>query len=69
MIGNCSPSLLTPTKEIEGIAPLEIGLPAIEVTEVNHAATFIDVTAPLSSFHYQAKKVSLLHSKLLLNII
>jgi hypothetical protein len=56
MVGNGSPKTLTPTKETEMILPLEIGLPAIDLPE--HTATFIDVAAPLSSFHYQLKKAS-----------
>jgi betaine lipid synthase len=55
MIGNCSPKALTPTvKETELVPSLEIGAPAMDLADT---ATIIDITSPLSSFHYQTKKV------------
>lgn len=64
MIGNCSPSTFVTLKETDNVVPpLEIGEPVIplnkEQTSSNHDMV-IDVTPPLSSFHYQLKKVGYL---------
>lgn len=59
MIGNCSPSTFVTLKETDSaVPPLEIGEPVIPLDKEqssNHDMV-IDVTPPLSSFHYQLKK-------------
>ncbi|KAH7886768.1 hypothetical protein F5I97DRAFT_1927075 [Phlebopus sp. FC_14] len=55
MIGNCSPSSFVTIKESEIIPPLEIGKPAFE-HEAPKSDTVINVSPPLSSFHYQLGK-------------
>jgi hypothetical protein len=59
MIGNCSPTLpRQETEESEFVPPLEIGEPVVSVKErVFSSQTVIDITPPLSSFHYQVNKV------------
>ncbi|EPQ56989.1 hypothetical protein GLOTRDRAFT_127372 [Gloeophyllum trabeum ATCC 11539] len=65
-VGNCSPSprslmAANPIKESEHIPSLEIGEPAIplanETTEssTSRLDTVVNITPPLSSFHYQIK--------------
>ncbi|EGN99748.1 hypothetical protein SERLA73DRAFT_121865 [Serpula lacrymans var. lacrymans S7.3] len=58
MIGNCSPTPNAVVKESEMVPPLEIGDPMlpVPVEPSNAAATVIDITPPLSSFHYQVGK-------------
>ncbi|KAG6862216.1 hypothetical protein C0995_002146 [Termitomyces sp. Mi166 len=56
LIGNCSPTLLHDRKTRD-VLPLEIGEPALDVEEMNRSApVVIDITPPLSSFHYQVNK-------------
>jgi hypothetical protein len=59
MIGNCSPTLSRQeTEESEFVPPLEIGEPVVGVKERAFSSqTVIDITPPLSSFHYQVNKV------------
>jgi betaine lipid synthase len=45
-------------KETEIVPPLEIGEPAMDISGSEIAAAVIDITSPLSSFHYQVKNVS-----------
>jgi betaine lipid synthase len=46
-------------KETELVPPLEIGEPAVELSvDVPSGAAVIDITSPLSAFHYQVKNVS-----------
>ncbi|KDR80288.1 hypothetical protein GALMADRAFT_92595 [Galerina marginata CBS 339.88] len=52
-IGNCSPVPLKEFKETETVPPLDIGEPQMAVVK---AANIINITPPLSSFHYQVKK-------------
>jgi hypothetical protein len=60
MIGNCSPVGLTATKESEIVPPLEIGEPAMDISqEYQPRSVIVNVTSPLSSFHYQVKNVSI----------
>lgn len=58
-IGNCSPAApFGGVKEpAEPIPPLEIGSPAMDDEPVR-ADAVINITPPLSSFHYQLGKVS-----------
>ncbi|KAH7928898.1 hypothetical protein BV22DRAFT_1003840 [Leucogyrophana mollusca] len=55
VIGNCSPASLVAVKPMEHIPPLEIGEAAIEL-QLEGAATVVNITPPLSSFHYQVGK-------------
>lgn len=58
MIGNGSPLGLAAAKETEMVPPLEIGEPALELVKRGPpGSAIVDITAPLSSFHYQVKKV------------
>lgn len=57
IIGNCSPQPLVAVKEIEMVPPLQIGEPVVELS--TERAVVIDITSPLSSFHYQVKNVCL----------
>lgn len=61
LIGNCSPILPSHdsfTKMTETVPPLEIGPPIVENKTSDEASpTVIDITPPLSSFHYQVGKV------------
>lgn len=54
LIGNGSPSSFAIVKESEAIPPLEIGKPVID--KVVRADAVINITPPLSSFHYQLGK-------------
>jgi betaine lipid synthase len=46
-------------KETEFVPPLEIGEPAIDPSSSEQMkAAVVDITSPLSSFHYQVKNVS-----------
>ncbi|KAG6816964.1 hypothetical protein H0H87_001278 [Tephrocybe sp. NHM501043] len=56
LIGNCSP-LLQQAKVADSVPPLEIGEPALTVNApVDRATVVVDITPPLSSFHYQVNK-------------
>ncbi|KAF8587138.1 hypothetical protein K439DRAFT_1386281 [Ramaria rubella] len=57
MIGNCSPSAaLIAVKNNDVVPPLEIGEPMKDLPAITQTpAAIIDVTPPLSSFHYQLK--------------
>lgn len=69
-IGNCSPGSMTPVKDTEMVPPLEIGSPALDIAAPTTAAPIrIDITAPLSSFHYQVKNVSLILTNPVVQII
>lgn len=59
LIGNCSPTLpRQETKDSEFVPHLEIGEPVVDVQELSFITqTVIDITPPLSSFHYQVNKV------------
>lgn len=60
-IGNCSPVPYKAIKDLETVPPLEIGTPILDLPpnlDVDEKALIIDVRPPLSSFHYQLKKVS-----------
>lgn len=54
MIGNCSPVPFKTIKDAEGIPPLDIG-----ESQLGSSRTMvsIDITPPLSSFHYHVKSV------------
>ncbi|KZP16506.1 hypothetical protein FIBSPDRAFT_1047462 [Athelia psychrophila] len=58
-IGNTTPQSLSPVKETEMLVPpLEIGAPAMDLAldvAAKPPAIVIDVSSPLSSFHYQVK--------------
>ncbi|KAG6917420.1 hypothetical protein DXG01_002505 [Tephrocybe rancida] len=58
LIGNCSPTLLQQDAKVtDSVPPLEIGEPALGVqTTTDRAAVVVDITPPLSSFHYQVNK-------------
>jgi len=60
MIGNCSPIPLKEFKETEAVPHLDIGEP--QISTVVKPANVINITPPLSSFHYQVKKVSVFRS-------
>ncbi|TFK44649.1 hypothetical protein BDQ12DRAFT_593303 [Crucibulum laeve] len=58
-IGNCSPVPTTGTKNLEVVPTLEIGEPIIQLsslTALEKAANVINITPPLSAFHYQIEK-------------
>lgn len=58
-IGNCSPVPFKIAKEAESVPPLDIGDPFADVSSHKiKAENVINITAPLSSFHYQVKNVS-----------
>lgn len=65
-VGNCSPATFTTVKETEIVPPLEIGEPVLAMSRGLNSdaplpvATVIDITSPLSSFHYQVKNVRLI---------
>ncbi|KAJ3925991.1 MAG: hypothetical protein NXY57DRAFT_1030425 [Lentinula lateritia] len=57
-IGNCSPaSSMNVTKEIDStsVPPLELGFPITEQQSESNAV-IVNITPPLSSFHYQVNK-------------
>lgn len=58
LIGNCSPVLLHDGGARDSVPPLEIGEPAIDIEERNKSGSVvIEITPPLSTFHYQVSKV------------
>jgi betaine lipid synthase len=59
LIGNCSPTISRQeTKDTEFVPPLEIGEPVMDVQQLaSNTQTVIDISPPLSSFHYQVNKV------------
>ena len=70
IIGNCSPQPLIAVKETEHVPPLEIGEPVMELSsDALRGAAIIDITSPLSSFHYQVKNVSLIRLFYALRVI
>lgn len=62
LIGNCSPTLSRQdNKDSEIVPPLEIGEPVMDVQQLaSGSQTVIDISPPLSSFHYQVNKVGCL---------
>ncbi|KIK03500.1 hypothetical protein K443DRAFT_676678 [Laccaria amethystina LaAM-08-1] len=55
-IGNCSPVPFKIVKEAESVPPLDISDPIVDVSsDMIKAENVINITAPLSSFHYQVK--------------
>ncbi|KAG5716752.1 hypothetical protein E4T56_gene16200 [Termitomyces sp. T112] len=57
LIGNCSPMLLHDGRVEEFVQPLENGDPVFNVKEMDRSTyVIIDITPPLSSFHYQVNK-------------
>lgn len=57
-IGNCSPTILQQdAKECDIVPTLEIGQPVLVIETYHNTPTIIEITAPLSSFHYQVQKV------------
>ncbi|GLB37140.1 putative protein of unknown function (DUF3419) [Lyophyllum shimeji] len=57
LIGNCSPTMSQQSAK-ETVPPLEIGEPAMTVkAPTSDAPAIIDITPPLSSFHYHANKL------------
>ncbi|RDB16813.1 hypothetical protein Hypma_002666 [Hypsizygus marmoreus] len=58
LIGNCSPTpSMYDAKVTETVPPLEIGEPIMDVqVAVDSPPMVIDITPPLSSFHYQVNK-------------
>lgn len=58
MIGNCSPASLSVIKDSKAIPLLDIGKPVVEVEQpVLPAHSTINITPPLSSFHYHVGNV------------
>jgi betaine lipid synthase len=60
MIGNCSPVVASASKiskEKDELADLDLGPPAITDRPDPGQDQVIDITPPLSSFHYQVSKV------------
>jgi betaine lipid synthase len=59
LIGNCSPTLSRQENKDSEIVPhLEIGEPVLDVQQLaSRTQTVIDISSPLSSFHYQVNKV------------
>ena len=59
LIGNCSPTLSRQeNKDSEIVPPLEIGESVMDVQQLaSRTQTVIDISPPLSSFHYQVNKV------------
>lgn len=62
LIGNCSPTLSRQeNKDLEVVPPLEIGELVVDVQQLACGSqTVIDISPPLSSFHYQVNKVGCL---------
>ena len=56
MIGNCSPASLSVIKDSKAIPLLDIGKPVVEVEPLPAHST-INITPPLSSFHYHVGNV------------
>ncbi|KAG6864791.1 hypothetical protein C0991_007121 [Blastosporella zonata] len=59
LIGNCSPMPLPQhdAKIADSVPHLEIGEPALDIkASPDRAAVVVDITSPLSSFHYQVNK-------------
>ena len=57
LIGNCSPASLSVIKDSKTIPLLDIGKPILEVEQPVPAHSTINITPPLSSFHYQVGRV------------
>ena len=57
LIGNCSPASPNVIKDAKVIPLLDIGKPALEVAPSVPAHATINITPPLSSFHYQVGNV------------
>lgn len=63
-IGNCSPTISQQdTKESDIVPALEIGQPVLDLETYHNTPIVIEITAPLSSFHYQVQKVDPLPSR------
>lgn len=58
MIGNCSPASCSTIKDSKMIPLLDIGKPVMEVEPPVPSHSTINVTPPLSSFHYHVGNVS-----------
>ncbi|KAG6821002.1 hypothetical protein H0H93_008631 [Arthromyces matolae] len=57
LLGNCSPLLLQDAKPADFVPPLEIGEPVLAMKEQTvSASVVVDITPPLSSFHYHVNK-------------
>ena len=69
MIGNCSPASFGVVKDSKAIPLLDIGKSVVEVELLLPAHSTINITPPLSSFHYHVGNVGNLPSPFVFALI